>query len=55
MEEEDEEDGELEELKLREVERDNFYEGGSENGGREVKEEQGNEMGQLEECQENGN
>ena len=38
-----------------EVERDNFYEGGSENGGREVKEEQGNEMGQLEECQENGN
>ena len=48
-------DGELERLKLREVEEDNLYEGGSENGGGEVKEKQGNEMGQLEECHENGN
>ena len=38
VEEEDEEDGELEKLKLREVEEDNVYEGGSENGGGEVKE-----------------
>ena len=42
-------DGELERLKLREVEEDNLYEGGSENGGGEVKGKQGNEMGQLEE------
>ena len=36
VEEEDEEDGELEKLKLREVEEDNLYEGGSENGDGEV-------------------
>ena len=54
VEEEDEEDGELEKLKLREVEEDDLFEGGSENGGGEVKRKQGNEKGQLEECQENG-
>ena len=42
VEEEDEEDEEQEELKLGEVEEDNLYEGGSENGGGEVKEGQEN-------------
>ena len=38
----DEEERGLEKLKSREVEEDNLCEGGSENGGGEVKEKQGN-------------
>ena len=48
VEEEDEEEGELEKLKSREVEEDNLFDGGSENGGGEVKEKQRKEKSQME-------